>query len=231
MIRAVTFDVWGTLLDLSRAREAVVRAVSASFGIDEASVRKALSEADREARAQRRSRLLGGREVVELSRSLLASRLGVDAAELSRVIDEAVASSPPGELAYADLSYVGELRSRGLRLAVLGNTLFWSSAATRSVLERALPGAFDAMVFADEVGYSKPDVRAFEAALSRLGVGPSEAMHVGDRVDEDVGGALAAGMAAALIRRGGGAPVAVRELRVALIRSLADVAWAVEELG
>ncbi len=231
MIRAVTFDVWGTLLDLSAARRLVVRALSASLGLDENAVRRAMSDVDREVRALRRSKHLGGREAVELSRSLLASRLGVDKDRLSIVIDEAIISSSPGELAFEDVSHVARLRSLGLRLAVVGNTLFWSSAATKSVLERALPGAFDFMAFADETNYSKPDVRAFLAALTMLGAEPDEAIHVGDRVDEDVGGALAAGMAAALIirdRKGG--PVAIRDLRVAVLTSLGELTWAIEEL-
>ena len=231
MIRAVTFDVWGTLLDLRAARDIMVRAVSAGLNLDEAVVRRAVSEVDAEVRALRKSGGLGGREAVEASRSLLASRLGVDADRLANLIEDAI-SSAPASIAFSDVAHVAELREAGLRLAVVGNTLFWSSRATRAVLERVLPGAFEVMAFADETGRSKPDPAAFLRALEALGVQPREAMHVGDRVDEDVGGALASGMAAALIRRGlDVGPAALRPLRVALITSLGQVLWAVRELG
>ena len=36
--------------------------------------------------------------------------------------------------------------------------------------------------------------RIFDAALGVLGVAPGEALHVGDRLDADVGGAAGAGM-------------------------------------
>lgn len=48
----------------------------------------------------------------------------------------------------------------------------------------------------------KPDPRFFEAALAGLGVEVSAAVMVGDDVEADVGGAMAAGMAGVLVRTG-----------------------------
>jgi putative hydrolase of the HAD superfamily len=44
------------------------------------------------------------------------------------------------------------------------------------------------------VGAAKPDPRIFEIALARAGVGPAEAVHVGDSRANDVAGARAAGI-------------------------------------
>ena len=49
-------------------------------------------------------------------------------------------------------------------------------------------------MLADEVGWRKPDPRIFGSALDRLGVAAGDAVHVGDRLDADVGGAAAAGI-------------------------------------
>lgn len=49
------------------------------------------------------------------------------------------------------------------------------------------------------VGMSKPDPRIFELALDRLGVSPSDAIHVGDTPAADVDGARAAGVRPVLI--------------------------------
>ena len=45
-----------------------------------------------------------------------------------------------------------------------------------------------------EIGWRKPHVAIFERALEALGVGPTEAVMVGDRLREDVGGARALGL-------------------------------------
>lgn len=44
------------------------------------------------------------------------------------------------------------------------------------------------------VGVAKPDPKIFEIALEAVGVAPEEAIHVGDTVEADVAGALAAGV-------------------------------------
>lgn len=44
------------------------------------------------------------------------------------------------------------------------------------------------------VGVAKPDPRIFEIALERVGIGPEQAIHVGDSLYADVGGAEAAGV-------------------------------------
>jgi putative hydrolase of the HAD superfamily len=66
-------------------------------------------------------------------------------------------------------------------------------------LEARLPSVF----ISGEVGYGKPDPRIFEHALAKLGIEPHEALMVGDRVNLDVAGALAAGVHAAWLNRDG----------------------------
>jgi putative hydrolase of the HAD superfamily len=51
-------------------------------------------------------------------------------------------------------------------------------------------------------GFSKPDPRIYELALAEAGVAPHEAVFIGDIVDVDVAGALAAGMHAIHFDRG-----------------------------
>jgi len=54
----------------------------------------------------------------------------------------------------------------------------------------------------EDIGALKPHPAAFEEAARRLGVDPGGVLHIGDREDCDVAGALAAGMRAALYHRG-----------------------------
>lgn len=63
-----------------------------------------------------------------------------------------------------------------------------------------LPFAF--LINTEDIGALKPHPAAFHEAASRLGVDPAAVLHIGDREDCDVAGALAAGMRAALFHRG-----------------------------
>ena len=69
----------------------------------------------------------------------------------------------------------------------------------------------------------KPHRSIFEAALARVGASAAEAVMVGDSVRQDIEGALAAGMRAILVHRGGDVPARASELGVAVIRSLREL--------
>ncbi|MGC9209915.1 MAG: HAD family hydrolase [Acidilobus sp.] len=201
-MRAVSFDVWGTLLDLRVAREAVIEAISRASGVPAEKVRSAVAEADREVRRLRRTRGLGGSESVRLSLDIVARGIGY-AGDLLHVANEAVASLRPEAVVLGDApAAIRYVSSAGLKVGVLGNTLFWSSSATKILLEKAFGNVFSFVGFADEIGFSKPDPRAFELAASSMDVDVSELAHVGDRASEDMGGALAVGAKAILVARG-----------------------------
>jgi putative hydrolase of the HAD superfamily len=70
----------------------------------------------------------------------------------------------------------------------------------------------DDVVTSAEVGAPKPNPRVFERALGIAGVEPEEALHVGDKVDNDVEGARAAGIRAVLLQREGQAPADVEAI-------------------
>ncbi len=84
------------------------------------------------------------------------------------------------------------------RLAVVSN--FDYTPTARGVLEReGIADLFETILVSDEVGWRKPKPLIFETALGRLGLGASEALFVGDRIDIDVAGAQGVGMGSAWI--------------------------------
>ncbi len=86
----------------------------------------------------------------------------------------------------------------GLAVGIAAN----QPAHREPVVRRLFPAASD-VVLSGTVGVAKPDPAFFTAALDRLGVAdPSSVLYVGDRVDNDVLPALAAGMRAVHLRRG-----------------------------
>ena len=96
------------------------------------------------------------------------------------------------------LDVLRELRARGLRLAVVSN---WDSRLQGIAEGLGLAGLVDAMVISAVAGVRKPDPGIFRVALDALKVRAEEAVHVGDLPEEDVAGALAAGVRPVLIRR------------------------------
>ena len=93
---------------------------------------------------------------------------------------------------------LAELAGRGLPMAVIAN---WDERLPGLLEELGLARFFAAVVYSAGAGVEKPHPAIFQRALDALGVAPEEALHVGDRMQEDVEGALAAGMEALLLVR------------------------------
>ncbi|MCL2593907.1 MAG: HAD family hydrolase [Promicromonosporaceae bacterium] len=89
------------------------------------------------------------------------------------------------------------LRVAGYRIVIAGNQ---PAAALARLQAMNLP--VDAMQNSAELGFEKPDPGFFAAVAALAGVAPAEIAYVGDRLDNDVLPALAAGMRPVLIRRG-----------------------------
>jgi putative hydrolase of the HAD superfamily len=110
-----------------------------------------------------------------------------------------------------------ELRERGLRLVVASN---WDASLPEVLDEAGLAPLVDGVVASAVVGADKPDPALFEAALAIAGCAPEHALHVGDSLEHDVAGALAAGIRPVLIERDGRRAEAGA---VARIESLAEL--------
>jgi putative hydrolase of the HAD superfamily len=103
------------------------------------------------------------------------------------------------------------LEEMGIRIGVISN---WDSRLESILDGIGLGRRLDVVVISSLVGYSKPHPRIFEIALERSGMGPEEAVHVGDTFRDDVQGAQAAGIRAVLLQRSGSIGMASRYLLV-----------------
>jgi REG-2-like HAD superfamily hydrolase len=88
-----------------------------------------------------------------------------------------------------------ELRARNLRLGVIAN---WDERLEDVLRAVGLLPCFDVVVRSSAIGWAKPHRAIFAETLRRLAVEPQEALHVGDDPLRDVDGARAAGMSALL---------------------------------
>jgi putative hydrolase of the HAD superfamily len=89
---------------------------------------------------------------------------------------------------------------------------------------------FEVVVVSADVGAAKPDASIFEHALSQLGATPDRAVMVGDSIPKDIDGALAAGLEAVWLNRGGEATPADRDELVE-IETLSDLPAVLGRLG
>jgi putative hydrolase of the HAD superfamily len=113
------------------------------------------------------------------------------------------------------LPALGELRERGIGLVVASN---WDCSLPDWLSPTGIMPLLDGVVTSAEVGAGKPDPRVFERALQVAGVASANALHVGDKVDNDVQGAAAAGVRGVLVQREGTPPAGVEA--VASLREL-----------
>ncbi|MDR1083148.1 MAG: HAD family hydrolase [Coriobacteriales bacterium] len=106
----------------------------------------------------------------------------------------------PGHWALFDdvLPLLSTLKARGLSLGVISN---WDSSLKDIIDGKNIGSYFDVVISSAQVGLHKPQPEIFRLALEQAGATASEAMHVGDHVQADVGGAAAVGIKPVLIDR------------------------------
>lgn len=89
---------------------------------------------------------------------------------------------------------LGKLKESGLELGIISNTFVHASALERHMQEEGLLDFFSVRLYSYMFKYRKPDKGIFLAGAEGLGVEPANILFVGDRIDNDVKGALRAGM-------------------------------------
>lgn len=119
------------------------------------------------------------------------------------------------------LPCLATLRARGLRLGAAGNMY--------SHHEEFLRPHVDFVGSSERWGVEKPDTGFFAHVVEEAGVPADEILYVGDRVDNDVVPARAAGLQAIRIRRGGHAQVE-SPADVVTVASLAELPEALERV-
>ncbi|MDP9467975.1 MAG: HAD-IA family hydrolase [Chloroflexota bacterium] len=112
------------------------------------------------------------------------------------------------------------LRARGLVVGAVSNWV-WQLPELLHALR--LVRHFDFIAASSRIGFEKPHRGIFDWALLRAGVEAGEAIHVGDHLDADVGGARRAGIQPVLIDRRDRFAPGDLPAGTPLIRSLAEL--------
>lgn len=211
MIRAVFFDLGGTLLVMRRDRimqrvlrdeghEVDLKRIHASYMVMEAAWLEKHS-----------ARFAAGGDSTEAYRALDAMVIDslsivkrpAETARISALVrrrwDELGRAIPP-EL-YPDVEPVlGKLVSLGFRLGLVSNA---PPETAKTVEELGLKRYIRHIIISGVVGYTKPNPEIFRIALSEASVSPRETVHVGDVYASDIVGARNAGITGVLLDRDG----------------------------
>ncbi len=209
-IRCVLLDVGETLLRVTQPG-ATYRTILARFGYDvgaetlDETIRTLFRELDGLVPRQRNADHTISPELARRRRELLVEgvleRVGVAPSHVVAAAEAFRASWIGTEIfqLYPEVPWVLDaLRAAGYRLGIVSN---WEPRLSQLCASHGILPHFDFVIASEAEGYVKPHPRMFERALELAGVGPREAVHVGDSYPEDVEGARAAGIQAVLVDR------------------------------
>ena len=200
--RALLIDFRGTLAVESPSRAAIYAAVAGRHGIvvGEEPMRALMADAAAALPLEvgRAYRFSDPWFEAYLER-VFGGGLGLSADARRPLADELLARfSDPATFLVAEgaVELLGAARRRGLRTAVVSN---WSERLPDLLAGLGLARLFDCVLASAVERVEKPDPEIFQRALERLAVPAGRAVHAGDRLDNDVGGARAAGIRAVLV--------------------------------
>jgi len=186
--RILFLDVGGTLLNERRPRHELYAACAAAHGlaVDPERMRRLMSNAHRALPLY----VDGGYRYTDawfrrFIEQIFCTELGLPEDQLAAVQEQlfAVFEDPATfELARGADELLALLARRDMRVGILSN---WSARLPVLLGRLGLAGRFDPVVCSALVGCEKPDPRIFELALRLAGVSADQAIHVGDREDND----------------------------------------------
>lgn len=214
-LKAILFDMGSTLIEFENSTWEVLGKLCAERGYDFLTKRdfnlpgfpefwKALDEEFLKARAEVQNNLKEF-QAEQVARSLCAF-LNISASDgLCRNYLEAYYQPITEQLTLIDgaQDILRRFREMNLKIGLVSNTIFPKEYHLGELRRFGLLPYLNAYHFSSEMGLRKPHPDIFLRTLADLGADASQAVFVGDRLVEDVGGAQKVGMKAILARHEG----------------------------
>lgn len=241
MLRAALFDMGDTIVDLGEGRGSYeARVLLRVARVFDALAARGVSLPPQEAFCQALAY-----DSEAQYQAALAQQLGINIATVMRRFLSAQGLPADNDLAEAAaeaycrggvevsaplrlgaLETLTALKAQGWLLGAISNTIQPARFMTANLEHWGLNQFFQVRVYSSEVGVAKPHPHIFQVALDQLGVAPSEAVYVGDRITPDVSGAQGVGMKAVLIeveQRTESHPTIAPDARIRELPELLDV--------
>lgn len=192
-ISAVFFDLFHTLVDVAAAPGASGRYTADILGVGRERWNAACFS-DHHALCSPSDQLQVVRTLAHsIDPTIPMARIEQAALERQRRFDHALCHVEDEVLAV-----LGQLRERGLRLALISNA---SSGEVSAWPRSPLAGYFDMALFSCACGWKKPQPQIYELALTGLGVRPGQTLFVGDGGSDEHLGARRCGLHSVLLTR------------------------------
>ena len=210
MIKAISFDLYNTLVQFWPPLDEIQQAACREFGlhVSKIDVTRGYAVADVFFNQENADQPLSLRsedqrleffahyEQIILENAGLTVTLG-----LARQIWQMAMSVPKDFVAFEDtIPALSTLQAQGYRLGVLSNLRRDMDALCERL---GLAPYLDFCISPEDAGEEKPNAPMFLAALERAAVTAKETVHVGDQYKSDVLGARAVGIHGVLLDRGG----------------------------
>lgn len=214
MLKAVTFDLWSTLLadnerKLFPARRDIIRELLSQTGSrpGDSALDEAFDECWKHFKVRWRKRhiTMSAANMVARISSGFCPRLPEEAFRQAVHDMETLSLSVPPSLVTGTVETLSTLAVMDppVSMAIISDTGFTPGRVVREILGGlGISGFFNHMTFSDEIGRSKPVKGNFLSTLQAIGVEAHEAAHVGDIEETDVRGARAVGMTSVLFTGG-----------------------------
>ena len=208
-VRAILFDVYGTLATWYPDRYVLHSRAAAKFDIEVTKEGIDAGYAVAEAYMTHQNTKTPVRQMTNSERDqffakfeqLVLQGCGIEVdLELADEIWQEVAKQEYELVLYDDvLKNLDALRTRGYIVGIVSNVPSGGAALAEQL---GLADSIDFAVTSSEVGWEKPDRRIFFEALRRANdTAPNQALMVGDQLESDVNGAVAAGIRPVLVDR------------------------------
>lgn len=200
MIKAVTYDLWNTLVHNRNYGEfrlpALKRALREhGYSFEDAVVDNAYLGGFRHSGRVIRSenhRHVETAEIVGEVLKLLEVKNVTVINELVSMYEDSFLRDPPKlkEGVFEALEF-----TRRYRVGLVSVTGVSPGRLVRSVMRaHGIIDYFDTLIFSDEVKWVKPSVKLYQSAIEAFGVAPEDIVHIGDSMKGDVVGAKKSGM-------------------------------------
>ncbi len=210
MIKAIFFDLYGTLAGFQPSRYEIQSAACVEFGVTVTpdGILRGYAAADAlmaQQNAVKRIRDLDRQERIdffsEYERLVIAGSDVDVTPELAHEIWLRIREMPYEMRCFDDvLAAMDVLKQQGLSLGLISNLDVDADEVTQNM---GLTQYLDFAVTSRDVGSTKPHPPIFNAALQRSGALPDEAIHVGDQITSDIEGAMGVGINPVLLDRDG----------------------------
>ncbi|WP_270564212.1 HAD family hydrolase [Clostridium beijerinckii] len=174
MIKAVSFDIGGTLIEFEKGCS-LKRTLSQELNVN----LDTLNRAYREHFTERKISLQNFCQRMHYEES----------SKIKEIVSKYYAEKPLESLYPGVVNVLSELKYRGYFLMAVSNKSYENPSCLESY---SLSAYFNAEIYSYQVGYAKPDRRIFQYAQHIANVKADEIVHVGNSIRSDVLGAKAA---------------------------------------